>query len=93
VSAATCSGLAGVYFEKILKGSQISVWMRNVQLSLLSIPIGIAIVLSKHSMDIRDKGFFHAYDYFVWYLITYNAAGGLLVAVVVKYADNILKGN
>ena len=32
------------------------------------------------------------YDLFVVYLVGMNATGGLLVAVVVKYADNILKG-
>merc|ERR1712059_178701 len=32
------------------------------------------------------------YDNFVWFTVLQNALGGLLVAVVVKYADNILKG-
>ena len=36
--------------------------------------------------------YFPRYDLFVVYLVGMNATGGLLVAVVVKYADNILKG-
>ena len=38
------------------------------------------------------SGFLHGYDNFVWFTVAQNALGGLLVAVVVKYADNILKG-
>lgn len=92
ISACVLSGLAGIYFEKILKGSDVSVWMRNVQLSMLSVPFGLAACYIKHSEGIATKGFFFGYDYFVWYLVCLNATGGLLVAVVVKYADNILKG-
>ena len=92
LSACCLSGFAGVYFEKILKGSDVSVWMRNVQLALLSVPMGLITSYVKDGGKIADGGFFHGYDNFVWFTVAQNALGGLLVAVVVKYADNILKG-
>ncbi|KAL5288024.1 SLC35A2 family protein [Megaselia abdita] len=92
LGACFLSGFAGVYFEKILKGADISVWMRNVQLSLLSIPFGLITCFVSNGGKIVDHGFFFGYDLFVWYLVVLQAGGGLIVAVVVKYADNILKG-
>ncbi|KAK9871356.1 hypothetical protein WA026_011622 [Henosepilachna vigintioctopunctata] len=92
LGACILSGFAGVYFEKILKGSDISVWMRNIQLSLLSIPIALISCFVQNSTEILEKGFFFGYDGFVIYLVILQATGGLLVALVVKYADNILKG-
>lgn len=92
MGACVLSGFAGIFFEKILKGADISVWMRNVQMSLLSIPLGIIPCFFKDADNIAAKGFFHGYDYYVIYLVALNACGGLLVAMVVKYADNILKG-
>ncbi|XP_076227391.1 UDP-galactose transporter [Nomia melanderi] len=92
LSACFLSGLAGIYFEKILKDSDISVWMRNVQLSLLSLPFGLITCFINDSEMIRKQGFFFGYDLFVCYLVVLQAGGGLIVAMVVKYADNILKG-
>jgi len=92
LTACCLSGFAGVYFEKILKGSDVSVWMRNVQLALLSVPLGVVTAYVKDGSSIAEKGFFHGYDNFVLFTVAQNALGGLLVAVVVKYADNILKG-
>lgn len=39
MAAAVLSGFAGVYFEKILKNSRASVWMRNIQMGLSTIPL------------------------------------------------------
>ncbi|KAJ4446333.1 UDP-galactose translocator [Periplaneta americana] len=92
LSACVLSGFAGIYFEKLLKGSDISVWMRNVQLSFLSLPFGFVTCFLYDGTIIRNRGFFFGYDSFVWYLVALQAGGGLVVAMVVKYADNILKG-
>ena len=85
------SGFAGVYFEKMPKGSDASVWLCNVQLGMfgsLSALIGMCV---KDWGAISEKGFF-AYSPLVWSVILQQAVGGLVVAVVVKFADNILKG-
>ena len=93
VISAFCSAFAGVYFEKILKTSQqVSLWMRNIQLGIFGTAIGLIGMQIKDGAKVADKGFFFAYTSVVWAVVIQQAFGGLLVAVVVKYADNILKG-
>ncbi|KAM9342478.1 UDP-galactose translocator [Pholidichthys leucotaenia] len=86
------SGFAGVYFEKILKGSSASVWMRNVQLGIFGMVLGLLGMWWNDGPAIMHRGFLYGYTNMVWCVIFNQAFGGLLVAVVVKYADNILKG-
>ncbi|XP_019716310.1 UDP-galactose translocator [Hippocampus comes] len=86
------SGFAGVYFEKILKGSSASVWVRNVQLGIFGTALGTLALYWNDGAAVARRGFFSGYTYMVWGVILNQAFGGLLVAVVVKYADNILKG-
>ncbi|XP_050972245.1 UDP-galactose translocator [Labeo rohita] len=86
------SGFAGVYFEKILKGSSASVWMRNIQLGIFGTLLGLLGMWWNDGAAIAEKGFLFGYTPMVWGVIFNQAFGGLLVAVVVKYADNILKG-
>ncbi|XP_072537536.1 UDP-galactose translocator [Salminus brasiliensis] len=86
------SGFAGVYFEKILKGSSASVWLRNVQLGIFGTVLGLLGMWWNDGVAIAEKGFLFGYTPMVWGVIFNQAFGGLLVAVVVKYADNILKG-
>ncbi|KAK7486301.1 hypothetical protein BaRGS_00022471, partial [Batillaria attramentaria] len=82
------SGFASVYFERILKGGQQSLWIRNIQLGSSGAVFGaIAVTLAD-----RREGFFYGYDWVVWVVVALQSVGGLLVATVMKYADNILKG-
>lgn len=86
------SGFAGVYFEKILKGSKGSIWLRNIQLGGFGVIFGLIGMAFNDGAEVSSRGFFFGYDYLVWFIIVFQAFGGLLVAVVVKYADNIMKG-
>jgi len=93
IIACILSGIAGVYFEKILKKSKVSLWARNVQLSLFSVIPGYFIgVVLLDGETLKENGFFGGYTRWTLYAILLQAFGGILVAVVVKYADNILKG-
>lgn len=86
------SGFAGVYFEKLLKGSSTGVWMRNIQLGFFGTIIGYISVYTYDYTKVSEKGFFQGYNSIVWTVISLQALGGLVIAAVIKYADNILKG-
>uniref|UniRef100_A0A8C2SML9 Solute carrier family 35 member A2 n=1 Tax=Coturnix japonica TaxID=93934 RepID=A0A8C2SML9_COTJA len=86
------SGFAGVYFERLLKSSKSSIWVRNAQLGVIGTVVGLAAMLAAEGRAVVTFGFFHGYTAAVWAVVVNQAAGGLLVAVVVRYADNIMKG-
>jgi solute carrier family 35 (UDP-sugar transporter), member A1/2/3 len=92
--AVIISGLTGVYFEKVLKDSPTpaTVWTRNIQLSFYSLfPSLIAGVIFKDGAEIAKHGFFDGYNWIVWTVILFQAVGGVLVSLVINYADNIAK--
>lgn len=92
LGACFISGLAGVYFEKVLKGSKGSLWTRNIQLSFFSLfPAFFMGVLIKDGRQIQQYGFFQGYNAVVWSTILFQAFGGIIVALCVKFADNIAK--
>lgn len=126
LTACLLSGLAGVYFEKILKSAAPAshkpiasedeeenkkyddeeseeeqeqndvsnqIWIRNIQMSFFSVLLGLVfVVMLQDGATIIEKGFFVNYNLLTWTVIGIQAFGGLVVALVVKYADNILKG-
>ncbi|GKY91905.1 hypothetical protein MPSEU_000162100 [Mayamaea pseudoterrestris] len=99
--ACLSSALAGVYFEKVLKkpGNEkqpASLWMRNMQLAFFSVVIAAGQGVFQSNKLSEDnaaaKGYFHGFTFWVWILVGLQAGGGMLVAAVIKYADNVLKG-
>jgi UDP-sugar transporter A1/2/3 len=86
------SGFAGVYFEKVLKSAKsLSLWERNVQLATYSILIAGASVIMKDFQRVITDGPFVGMSMSSGIVILLQAAGGLVIAVVVRYTDNIAK--
>lgn len=94
VLASFTSGFAGVYLERIMKDARnVSLWIRNIQLGLFGFVFGLAyIFFSADGEIVLREGFFRGYNELVFVVAILQAVGGLLIASVIKYADNLLKG-
>jgi UDP-sugar transporter A1/2/3 len=91
--ACLTSGFSGVYMEKVLKkGRPVPLFVRNIQLSFLGLVLGLFAVIVSDGRQVAAFGFFQGYNMVVLWVIILQAGGGLMIAVVMKYADNILKG-
>ncbi|KAI9281640.1 nucleotide-sugar transporter [Sporodiniella umbellata] len=92
ITSCVSSGFAGCYFEKILKTSDTSMWVRNIQLGISGAFFSFIGMLVYDLQPIKEGGLLQGYNGLTWIVVANQALGGLLVAIVVKYADNILKG-
>mmetsp|Transcript_49510 Transcript_49510/g.115816 ORF Transcript_49510/g.115816 Transcript_49510/m.115816 type:complete len:356 (+) Transcript_49510:93-1160(+) len=85
------SGLAGVFLEMMLKNYTATVWERNLQMAAYGLTFGALAVLCNDLDAISSNGFFAGYNSAVILVIALQAGGGLIVAMVLKYADNLVK--
>ncbi|XP_019733377.1 solute carrier family 35 member A3b isoform X2 [Hippocampus comes] len=92
LTACIFSGFAGVYFEKILKEAKQSLWVRNVQLGLFGFVFSTLGMMVYDGERVAQSGMFQGYNKITCTVVVLQALGGLVVALVMKYADNILKG-
>uniref|UniRef100_A0AAQ5Z176 Solute carrier family 35 member A1 n=1 Tax=Amphiprion ocellaris TaxID=80972 RepID=A0AAQ5Z176_AMPOC len=81
-----------VYFEKVLKSSDTSLWVRNIQMYLSGIVVTLIGVYVTDGEKVLEKGFFFGYTPWVCFVVFLASVGGLYTSVVVKYTDNIMKG-
>lgn len=101
--ACLTSGLAGVYFEMVLKGSTTDLWIRNVQLSIFSlVPAVLPLLADSFSLFSSSKtptipiepvgGFLlPGFGFWAWATVLCQVLGGLVTALVIKFSDNIMK--
>jgi len=84
-------GVAGQSQEKT------SLWLQNMQMATYTMVVLVFsfIYETRHQLATADSitGLvFQGFTIKAWGVVVINAVGGLLVALVIKYADNILRG-
>lgn len=86
----TLSGFASIYFEKVIKNDpeKLNIWERNFQLAFGSFPIYLCFIFADGG---GSSGYFGGWSIITVILALLGAAGGLLVALSIKYGDAILK--
>lgn len=91
--ACLLSGLAGVWLERIVKRtSDVPIWVRNIQLGVVSLVLGLGSVAVLDGAHVVQHGFFQGYTWLTLWVVLQVSAGGLLVSLIMKYADNVVKG-
>ncbi|KAF0685763.1 Aste57867_22371 [Aphanomyces stellatus] len=99
VGLAVNSGIAAAYLELVLKTHKPHqtftnpidpLWKTNIQLSLISVAAtGLGVAHS--ALTTPDFSFFEGYNEFTYGVIGLQACGGLIIAAVVRYSDNVVK--
>mmetsp|Transcript_44030 Transcript_44030/g.95850 ORF Transcript_44030/g.95850 Transcript_44030/m.95850 type:complete len:369 (+) Transcript_44030:57-1163(+) len=106
VAAACCSGFASVYTEMVFKqgsqstrgnqGNPTSVWLQNMVMAFFSMALNVTMGIAEESanamaLPTEPRPLFYGFTMKTWLLVLSNGVGGLLVAMVIKHADNILR--
>lgn len=93
VACCMSSGFSGVYFERLIKfNPHQPLWIRNFQLAMFCLLISTVAMLYQDYSNIMTDGLLQGYSTLTWTVVFLQAFGGLIVAAVVKHADNVLKG-
>ncbi|CAI5743502.1 unnamed protein product [Peronospora destructor] len=98
IGLAINSGLAAAYFECVMKAHKSvttqqtldPLWTRNLQLSAVSVGVA-ALELVRNVDEVWTQGLFYGFHRSVFAVIFLQAVGGLTIAAVVRYSDNIIK--
>lgn len=71
-----------------------TIWVRNVQLSLISLPfalLGVSFQSDWSTYQDLTRVDLAGFDKYVWGVVICQAAGGIVIAFVMKFANNLLK--
>ena len=69
-----------------------TLWTRNVQLSLFTLPLQFIAIHASGDFEAIDRhGWLQGFRFSTWLVVALQVGGALLIAVVIKFAGNVLK--
>uniref|UniRef100_A0A0K0DUG3 UDP-galactose translocator n=1 Tax=Strongyloides stercoralis TaxID=6248 RepID=A0A0K0DUG3_STRER len=91
IIGAILAGFVGTFLEKMFKNNTTSIWVRNFQLSIFSIPVHLSTAFISEYNKISTYGLFIGFDYLVILMTFIFGVHGMVVAILLKHASSILK--
>lgn len=86
------SALAGIFTEKMLKGSKQSTHLQNVEIYAWSIVVNVVIGMWEKQQATRSPTtFLYGFTPITWVVVINGALMGQCVSFVMKYSNNIVK--
>lgn len=90
-SAILCYGMSYVVLEKVLKSSEVSLWIRGIQLNLFTVPLSLLMSFSYDWLYNDSRGFFDHFNIIAWFFIIFKIAQQMMELFVIKVADSIYR--
>lgn len=91
VCAVLSYGLSYVVLEKVLKSSDVSLWIRGIQLNLFIVPFSLLISFTNDWLNEDSRGFFENFNIIAWFFIIFKIAQQMMELFVIKVADSIFR--
>lgn len=91
VWAILCYGMSYVMLEKVLKSSEVSLWIRGIQLNLFTVPLSLLMSLTNDWLNDDPRGFFENFNIIAWFFIVFKIAQQMMELFVIKIADSIYR--
>jgi drug/metabolite transporter (DMT)-like permease len=76
---------------KVLPPPPSSLWVRNIQLAFFGVICASVVMFANDGAAISASGLLHGYSRWTWVVLLLQGCMGLVTAMVIRYADNIIK--
>lgn len=84
-----CYGMAFAILEHNLKRSDVSLWVRGIQLNMFVVPIALSFSVGNYYLSESPRGFFENFNIISSFFVIFLVACLMMKLFVVKVADSI----